>query len=324
MSDIRFLLNRQSILKHLEKTNPHTKFIVYISGSIDYFDAVQFYDVLRSCEPVEKICLIIDSPGGDPDAAYKIVSLLRQYCKKLIAVVPFTAKSAATLITLGTDEIQMGSSSELGPIDPQIKLPKSGQGPAQAIRDCIDYVSEKIKTSDDPKLMSMILYPIIDKLDPWLVGRFERSVKAAKQYAHSLLSNGMLKGSSCETIDKIVEKLSEGYFSHSYVIDRNEASSLGLNVSFIDNEYWDLIWDLYYSYHLEIISSEDEIWYYIDTVDSIEEKVQSFNGTEDEDVDEKLDPEEDCEVSEATDVNILSVNPQDNQTDEMGTSVPTT
>jgi ClpP class serine protease len=44
-------------------------------------------------------------------------------CRRLVVVVPDQAKSAATLIALGADEILMGPASDLGPIDPQIELP---------------------------------------------------------------------------------------------------------------------------------------------------------------------------------------------------------
>ena len=275
------LAYRHESITHLEKTMPDTKFIVYISSDIDYADAVGFYNVLRNIGHTKRICLIIDSPGGDPDAAYKIVRLLKHYCEELIAVVPFMAKSAATLITLGTDEIQMGPISELGPIDPQISMPqKGGHGAAQAIRDCIDYLSEKIRNDEDPKLMSMVLYPIIDKLDPWIIGRFERTVKAAAQYARALLANGMLNGSE-QDVSIVVQRLSEGYFSHGYVIDRIEASEMGLNIKSIDDEYWDSIWDLYYSYHYEIRESGNpNFYYYIDTVEVIEGQMQIINDKE--------------------------------------------
>jgi hypothetical protein len=76
--------------------------------------------MLRSVGTIDNLDLIVHSPGGNGLAAEKILDLCRKYCKKKLRVaVPVFAKSAATLIALGADEIIMGETSELGPIDPQ-------------------------------------------------------------------------------------------------------------------------------------------------------------------------------------------------------------
>lgn len=48
---------------------------------------------------------------------------LQYRCRKLRAVVPDYAKSAATLFLLGVDEFFMAPSAELGPLDAQIEYP---------------------------------------------------------------------------------------------------------------------------------------------------------------------------------------------------------
>lgn len=219
----------------------------------------------------------------------------------MISIVPFTAKSAATLIAIGTDEIQMGPSSELGPIDPQIKMQNEGQKPAQAMRDFIDYVYEKIQSAEDPRIISQIFYPVLDKLDPWLIGQLERSVKAAKQYAHSLLTTGMLKGCTEEQIDKTVKQLSEGYFSHGYAIDRAEAKEMGLNITFIDDENWEDIWDLYFSYYIELITSEETYFMRIETLESLEEEAKNMKSPEKEVKDDVEKPE--CDQQNSSEQN---------------------
>ena len=71
----------------------------------------------------KKIALVIDSPGGDAQAAYQIAALLRRHCGGFTAVIPRYAKSAATLIALGADEIMLGEFGELGPLDVQVMNP---------------------------------------------------------------------------------------------------------------------------------------------------------------------------------------------------------
>jgi hypothetical protein len=45
--------------------------------------------------------LVIDSGGGDANAAYQISTLLRRHCGGFTAIIPRYAKSAATLLALG-------------------------------------------------------------------------------------------------------------------------------------------------------------------------------------------------------------------------------
>ena len=83
-------------------------------------------------EGKKDILLIIHSRGGSIEPAYLISKTLKRFAaKKFVVAVPRRAKSAATLICLGADEIHMGMISQLGPIDPQSAgLPVLGVGNA--------------------------------------------------------------------------------------------------------------------------------------------------------------------------------------------------
>ena len=48
--------------------------------------------------------------------------MLQSRCSKLVLVVPDIAKSAATVLALGADEIMLGPASDLGPVDPQMSV----------------------------------------------------------------------------------------------------------------------------------------------------------------------------------------------------------
>ena len=71
----------------------------------------------RGTKRDKKIVLVIDSPGGSPKAAYQLAKLFRDYAGGFEAVIPRSAKSAATLLTLGADKIIFGTGAELGPLD---------------------------------------------------------------------------------------------------------------------------------------------------------------------------------------------------------------
>src|SRR5713226_4749605 len=71
----------------------------------------------------KELVLILNSPGGEALPAERIVNICRSFGnRKFSVIVPKMAKSAATMICFGADEIGMSQTSELGPIDPQIPI----------------------------------------------------------------------------------------------------------------------------------------------------------------------------------------------------------
>jgi len=175
--------------------------------------------------------------------------LIREFCEEFSVIVPFSAKSAASMIALGSDEIVMGPISELGPIDPLVKHPeyKDFWIPVQALRCCIEYVEELLMNGSDFKTSEIIANSILNKLDPWVIGDYEKALKASRQYAESLLSKYMLNNNT-EKVKMVTEAMTKGYFSHGYPIGRKEAKELGLTVTEAEGELWDTIWKLYLEY----------------------------------------------------------------------------
>jgi hypothetical protein len=251
---------REKLISDIEKARNSTVLVYVHDNSLSYQHVPAIYSQLRKIGKVENLDIFLFSYGGDPDAAYKIVKMCREHCSgKLSVIIPFMAKSAATLLAIGTDEIVMGSPSELGPIDPQIYDKASGRwGATQSIRDCVDFVEGRFKSANDMEISSYVLMPILDKLNPFIVGMFERAVKMSKQYAELLLRNGMLKDKTDQQIEKVVKILSESYFSHGYAIDSYEAKNdLFLNVVECNEELWDSIWNLFLTYHYDLNENED-------------------------------------------------------------------
>jgi hypothetical protein len=81
--------------------------------------------LMEVCHQVgeDDLDLVLHSPGGSPEAAEQMLLYLRSQFRHIRGLVPLQAKSAATMLALGCDEIVMGLHSELGPIDPQILIP---------------------------------------------------------------------------------------------------------------------------------------------------------------------------------------------------------
>lgn len=241
--------NRFQYLERLEKLRGSKVLVYFAYTPLDDSILVPLYKQLKAIGHTQKIDLLLNSYGGAVDTPYKLVMLIREFCEEFGVIVPLAAKSAASMVVLGADEVVMGPISELGPIDPLVKHPiyKDLWVPVQAIRHCLEYLQRMIASSPDPELATFIINPVLNKLDPWLIGDYEKSLKASHQYAEALLSRYMLKESSAQ-VSAVTHALTEGYFSHGYPIGRREAKELGLKVTDADGELWDVIWSLYLGY----------------------------------------------------------------------------
>jgi hypothetical protein len=179
--------------------------------------------------------------------------LCQQYCKgSFTVIVPYYAKSAATIIALGADKIFMGPTSELGPIDPQLVQTVKGRKhaiPLLALKQAIDSIKEDVKASPE---LALLYKTLIDKIDPMAYGSFEREVLSSQQYAEQLLKSRMLKDHP-EKVSKaqsIAKNLVDWYKTHRYVIDMEEAKNqdtLGLTLENLDKDSVE--------YHLAVTSS---------------------------------------------------------------------
>jgi len=79
--------------------------------SIDSYDLDAIFDALSKLNPdrSKDVLLVLLSRGGSIEPAYQISKLCKSFAKdRFIAVVPRHAKSAATLVSIGADEIHMG------------------------------------------------------------------------------------------------------------------------------------------------------------------------------------------------------------------------
>jgi ClpP class serine protease len=246
---------RQEIIKRIQD-RLNTKLIVYTANpthpvpGIMIHDVPLFEDLLRSVAQSTKGCLMLNSPGGDANAAEKLLMMCRQrFTQEFNVIVPDYAKSAATMIALGSDKIMMGYLAELGPIDPQLQtsaIPGGEVIPARSFIDGLDMIRKKVKEGGDPVQMYL---PMLSQIRPEVLAICQRAIDDARAFAEKWLKNFMLKKDPKQA-EAVAEMLSTGaaYKSHGKVIDFNEAKDvLRLNVERIEekSELWSEIWELY-------------------------------------------------------------------------------
>ena len=195
---------------------------------------------------------MIHSGGGDIHVAYQMVELMRMHTKRLFACVPLYAKSAATLICLGADEIVMEKLAQLGPLDTQVFEEKGGKADftsalnpfkaleqlqafsLEALNASVKMFAERSSLSLDECIRHAINFvigttsPLFSQLDPEKLGEYSRALAVGSEYGDRLLR----RFSNWDAMQRstILEELVHGYPSHDYIIDFHELQELGLKV----------------------------------------------------------------------------------------------
>lgn len=177
-------------------------------------------------------------------------------------IIPNKAKSAATLVALGANEIVMGYSSELGPIDAQIPVNISGIVQFISAQSFIDARDELITKTHDAvrnKEEYQGYLQLLTTIDVAFVKECERAMNFAEDIAKKWLDNYMLKkhvkklDKRREFAENIAKKLSSAktFLSHGRMINYQTLSSdvdlkrLRVNYLQKDNHIWSLIWEIY-------------------------------------------------------------------------------
>lgn len=204
----------------------HLLFLYEPNSSIEQGMVDKIYNAIPD-DNTKPILLLIHNHGGRIEPAYLISKTCKELSPTFVVTIPRKAKSAATLIALGGNEIHMGPMSELGPIDPQF----AGL-PALGISSSLESIAKIV--CKYPGSSPMFADFMKEKLDLRILGYFERVSESAQQYAIRLLAGKKLKLTPHEVAHKLVYE----YKDHSFVIDKEEAKELlGDAVKVNTNEY---------------------------------------------------------------------------------------
>jgi len=220
---------------------------------------------LRNIGKTEKIDLFLYSTGGDTMVPWRLVSMIREYCDKFSVLIPHKAHSAATMISLGADEIVMSDLSELSPIDPStanVFNPQDPQNPQNKIPISVedvmayfDLAKNKFGIKNDEQL-AMIFNKFVEsnpQIHPLALGNVNRMHNLIRILAKRLLKSHTSPMRE-EEIEKIVDYFTEKLYSHQYFIGRKEAKEdLGVkSVVFADESLSKALSDLYEEYVKEM------------------------------------------------------------------------
>lgn len=200
-------------------------------GSVCANDVVALYEVLERIGSHDTIYLFIKSDGGSGQVSLRFVNLLRQHCRRLVALVPLECASAATMITLGADEIRMGPTAYLTAVDTSLNHALS---PLDRDNDrvsvSLDELNRVIRRwrheqhdSTENPYKSLFGY-----VHPLVIGAVDRAESLSVMLCRELLAYHIADESRAH---EIAATLNSKYPSHSYPILLNEATKIGLKAA---------------------------------------------------------------------------------------------
>lgn len=205
-------------------------------GSICHNDVVALYEILEKIGKQETIYLFIKSGGGNGQAALRLVNLLRQYGERLVALVPLECASAATMITLGANEILMGPMAYLTAVDTSLTHALSP----------VDRDNDRVSVSLDELTRVIRLWgeapsdtrenpyrALFSYVHPLVIGAVDRAESLSIMLCKELLAYHI---SDEATAERIANTLNAKYPSHSYPILYEEARRIGLKVAYMAPE----------------------------------------------------------------------------------------
>ena len=114
------------------------------------------------CSNGNEIDIILETPGGFAEVVEDLVQLVRDKYEKVAIIVPGYAKSAGTIFAMAGDEILMGATSALGPIDAQIAF-NNKRFSAEAFLEGLDKIKEEIANKGK---LNPAYIPILQNISP--------------------------------------------------------------------------------------------------------------------------------------------------------------
>jgi hypothetical protein len=208
------------------------------NGSICGNDVIAMYEILQRVQKADTLYLFLKSDGGNGKASLRIVNMLRQYCKRIVALVPLECASAATMLAIGADEIHMGPMAYLTAVDTSLTHALS---PIDRDNDLVsvslDELNRVIRSWREQRgkdLGASNPYQhLYQYVHPLVIGAVDRAESLSIMLCEEILSYHLKEKAK---IERIAQKLNAGYPSHSYPIILKEARELGLNAVRMEDE----------------------------------------------------------------------------------------
>ena len=224
----------QAIINEIQKSIEGDFLAYWISdkGSLVQRDVIPLFKILEHRVKSDTLFFFVKSDGGSGKGALRIIHLLRNYYKKIVALVPLDCASAATMLVLGADVIRMGPLAYLSAIDTSIThdlspIDKKYNDKVSVSQNELDRVLRlwDLKKENGGQNPYVSLYEYIH---PLVFGSVDRASSLSIKLTTEILSYHLNDEAKAEAISS---HLNSVYPSHSYPITIREAQKIGLVVN---------------------------------------------------------------------------------------------
>lgn len=221
--------------------------VIFYHGSIypQYFRLFRDFveKVKLSSERNENsISVLLRTGGGSAETTERMVQVLRKHYDQVNFVVPDIAMSAGTILCMSGDRIYMDYASTLGPIDPQVPTPDTGDYvPALGYLDKVREITQKgqLAPADVVMLKSLDLAKLalfeqardlsVDLLKKWLV---EYKFKNWSQHRTTNIGAPVTEHEKAERAEQIARDLADHkrWRSHGRSLDVSKLTELRIEI----------------------------------------------------------------------------------------------
>ena len=207
-----------------------------------------FEETLFDADPEQDLHVMLATPGGDGETALRLVRQAQARCKDLTVIVPDQAKSAGTLFALGANQIYMGPTSDLGPVDPQLQIRAGSLVAAKVIIAAVEDAETRIQKNP-------ATYPLHASLLADVTAVMVQQARDALVRTDDILSEALaVPGRTPDDVKTLVERLKAPLIgdpkSHSAIVSTDDAIDFGLPVEKADpaSDRWQAVWRLWTKY----------------------------------------------------------------------------
>lgn len=256
---------RRALIRKIEKAR-ESKVLCYLTTMRQGVPTQMSEDAVRQImdfllpikdRPIKRLDLFLCSNGGNSVVPWRLVALFREYAKEFNVLIPYRAYSAATILSLGADNIVMHPFAELGPIDPTVSNdfnPIDEQSSrrlgisVEDVKAYITFVKSTMGITHEDELVKA-LEILATKVHPLALGNVERFLSQSRMMGRKILKTHMPEEKHDHMINEIIENLASRLFFHGHPINRKEArEQLQLKVDHPDPTLESDMWKLYTLY----------------------------------------------------------------------------
>lgn len=244
--------------KYLRLLHEHTKrnVIAYYSGflskpevsglDINDEDKNGFMMAVHRMDRSKGLDLLLHTPGGGIGSTQSIVNYLRKmFGNDIRAIVPQIAMSAGTMVACSCRAIVMGTHSNIGPIDPQLR-----DVPCYGVIEEFRRAYREVKKAPTKALLWQT---IIGQYRPTFLSQCENSIKWSNAFVKEQLEAVMFAGEpdAKEKASQIVKLLTDyrGNKSHNRHIHAEECEAMGLKIERLEATGNETLQDLVLTVH---------------------------------------------------------------------------